>query len=347
MNSVLLTGTRAPATLDLARRLWREGVRVVGADSARFPLGRCSRAFVSHHRVPPPSQRPGDFIGAILTILQREKIDLLWPTCEEIFHLAAATDRLAGAARLFFEPLARLEPLHDKLAFARFAGELAPDSWPATEAPRGRRVVWKPRYSRFGARVRFDSPPPSPEGWMAQAFVEGDEISTWAICVAGQVRVLTSYQSTARAGRGAGCAFVPFHDGAAAAATRDFAARLGFSGSLAFDWIRSGEGALHVLECNPRLTSGIHLLDPGVRIREVLERAAPDPPPMRAAQLLWPTFCNSLRVAGTTPDLIFARDDPGPAFGQIPAFAELAAIALRHRLSLAAAATRDIEYNGP
>ena len=42
--TILLTGTRAPATLDLARRLWREGVRVIGADSLRYPLGKFSQA---------------------------------------------------------------------------------------------------------------------------------------------------------------------------------------------------------------------------------------------------------------------------------------------------------------
>ena len=65
IRTVLLTGTRAPATLDLARRLWREGVRVIGADSMRFPLGRFSAAFAVHHRVPPPRQDRAGFLGAI------------------------------------------------------------------------------------------------------------------------------------------------------------------------------------------------------------------------------------------------------------------------------------------
>lgn len=346
MKTVLLTGTRAPATLDLARRLAREGVRVIGADPFRFPLGRFSGAFASHHRVPAPNHDTNAFIGAILTRIQKERVDLLVPTCEEIFHLAAAHGRLAESTRLFFEPLAKLLPLHDKLAFVRIAGDLSPESWPAAEAPRDRRLVWKPRFSRFAARVRFDDPPRDPGGWMAQEFVDGDEFSTWSLCVNGEVRVMTGYCCSARLRRGAGTAFEPFRDEEAAAFVRELAKRLDFTGSIAFDWIRSHEGKLHVIECNPRLTSGIHLLDPSVSIAGLFEMAAPSPAPMRPAQLLWPTLFRDLRIAGTTPDVVTDLSDPGPIFGQVVAFAELAASALRHRLSLTAATTRDIEYNG-
>jgi hypothetical protein len=347
MKTVLLTGTRAPATLDLARRLWRDGLRVVGADSVRFPLGRWSRAFSAHHRVPAPVQDRGGFLDAILDIIGDESVDLVWPTCEEIFHLAAARDRIPASVRVLCDPLEALLPLHDKLAFARFAGALAPDSWAAEEAPGGRRLVWKPRFSRFATRVRFDDAPPDRSGWMAQDFVEGIEFSSWALCLGGEVRTLTFYQCPVRAGRGAGCAFEPFWDDEAAAAVLDWTSRLGTTGSLAFDWIRSHDGSLRVIECNPRLTSGLHVLAPSVSLAGLLEDSILLPPPMRACQLLWPTVFQSLRVGGTTPDLVFAWDDPAPALGQAVSFLELAASALKHRISLTAAATRDIEWNGP
>ncbi len=346
MKTVLLTGTRAPATLDLARRLRDEGWRVVGADPMRFPLGRFSSAFAAHHRVPAPNDPGPHFINAILTLIESERVDLLWPTCEEIFHLAAAHDRLAGAARLLFEPLAGLLPLHDKLVFARLAGDMAPASWPAAEAPHDRRLVWKPRYSRFAARIRFEAPPEDPEGWMAQEFIEGDEFSTWSLCLDGEVRVTSAYRSLARAGKGAGCAFVSHRDAEAEAFVARTASERSFTGSLAFDWIRSHEGRLRVIECNPRLTSGLHLLDPSVAISGLLEKAVASPS-LRPVQLFWPTLFSDLRVAGISPDLILSKRDPGPALGQGIAFAELCGGAWRHGLSLIAAATRDIEWNGP
>ena len=346
MKTVLLTGTRAPATLDLARRLWREGIRVIGADSVRYPLGRFSKAFASHHRIPPPRQSLSEFIESILTLVEKEQVDLVWPTCEEIFHLASVHENLSQHVRLFSEPLETLEPLHHKLDFAKFAGSLAPDSWPAEEAPRDRRLVWKPNYSRFAARTRIDSPPESMEGWMAQEFVDGDEFSSWAICVEGEVRTLTFYQCPARAGLGAGCAFVPMWNEKAEGHIREMAGRLHFTGSIAFDWILEKDGPLRVIECNPRLTSGIHLLDESVSLTDLLDRCGTIPPPMRAAQLFIPTLFSSLRFAGTSPDVISARDDRLPGLTQSLSYAEFALVALRQRIPLTAATTHDIEFNG-
>jgi len=347
MRTVLLTGTRAPATLDLARRLHAEGVRVVGADSIRFPLGRFSRAFAAHHRVPAPADGRRPFLEAVKRLAEEEGANLLWPTCEEIFHLASAYEELSVHVRLFCEPLATLEALHDKLRFALAAGDSAPESWSPEDAPPDRKLVWKPRYSRFAVHTRIASQPPSTEGWMAQAFVEGEEFSSWALCVRGEVRTLVCYRCPVRSGRGAGCAFEPIWDEEAAVFVREFSERLAFTGSLAFDFIRPATGPLRVIECNPRLTSGLHVLEESVRITDLLERPGVIPPPCRAAQIRLPTCFSSPRHAGRSPDVVSAPGDRGPACGQLLEAAEFALIALRNRISLTAATTRDIEYNGP
>ncbi len=214
IRTVLLTGTRAPSTLDLARRLWREGVRVIGVDSMRFPLGRFSRAFASHHRVPAPRQDRDAFVTALETIAHRESADLIWPSCEEVFHVAIGQQRLRQTAAVLCPTIGVLELLHHKLRFAQWTHALglsiaAPASWEASAAPAGGPLVWKPCYSRFAARTRFGQPPANPAGWMAQRFVIGSEFCSWALCVDGTVRVLTQYRTPARAGRGAVCSFEP------------------------------------------------------------------------------------------------------------------------------------------
>ena len=321
----LLTGIRAPATLDLARRLARDGTRVIGVDSLRWPLGRSSRAFAAHYRVPSPRFEREAFVEAVLEIAEREGVSLIWPTCEEIFHLAAAHGKISARVPLFCEPLAVLDPLHDKLAFARLAGEMAPASWSPEEAPDDPTLVWKPRYSRFGVSTRIGSRPPDPAGWMAQEFVAGEEFSSWE----------------------AGIRFVLAKSEPAAAFIVSCAAARRLTGSLAFDFIRDAIGRVRVIECNPRLTSGIHVLDPSVILTGLLREAAPLPPPMVPAQLGLPTWFSNWRVAGQSPDVIAVEGDPGPRWGQFLGFTELAAIAVRHSLSLAAASTRDLEYNGP
>ncbi|MBP6601515.1 MAG: hypothetical protein KA250_06920 [Verrucomicrobiales bacterium] len=344
--TILLTGTRAPATLDLARRLWREGVRVIGADSLRYPLGKFSQAFASHYRVPSPRLDRRAYLNAILDIVEKEGVTLLWPTCEEIFHLATIHGEFPDGCRLLFDPIAVLDPLHDKLRFARFAGHHAPESWDGPDAPDRRTTVWKPRYSRFATRVRFGLKPFNPNGWMGQSYVRGDEFSSWSLCVEGEIRTMTFYDCPARVSHGSGCAFEPMWEENAAAMIAEFASSLNFTGSLAFDFIRGYDGKLYVLECNPRLTSGIHVLDPAVRISDLLARPGELPPPMVPAQIRIATMFSKPSVAWSSPDVIAATDDPGPARGQFAGIAEYLGIAIRHFHSLTSATTRDIEYNG-
>ncbi len=61
MATALLTGGRAPATLELAHALRRSGHRVVMAESL----------------VPPPRPDPAVFVRALAGIVRRERVDLL------------------------------------------------------------------------------------------------------------------------------------------------------------------------------------------------------------------------------------------------------------------------------
>lgn len=349
MRTVLLTGTRAPATLDLARRLWREGVRVIGADSMRFPLGRFSAAYAAHDRVPPPRPQRDAFIAAIEGLAQREAVDLIWPTCEEVFHLATAHERLGRVAGLFFPEIGILELLHHKLRFAQWTQTLgvravAPRSWDGKDAPRGEKLIWKPVYSRFAARTRM-TPPSQVAGWMAQRFVEGKEFCAWALCVGGEVRVLTQYRCPVRSGRGAGCAFEPVWSDTALEFSQKVAKELNYTGALAFDFIESDQG-MYVLECNPRMTSGLHVLPPEISLRSAVEGATLERPAQRAAQLLLPVLASAPWFAGRSPDVIACKDDPVPAWTQGLALLEFLGRSLRHRIPLLGATTHDIEFNG-
>lgn len=344
--TILLTGTRAPATLDLARRLMSEGNRVIGVDSMRYPLGVFSNAYSAHYRLPSPRFERNAFVDGLVTLISKEEVTLLWPTCEETFHIAAKHEELSDHVRVFCDPLVQLEPLHHKLMFARLVGSDSPGSWAPEEAPTDRELVWKPCYSRFGARTRIANRPRSTTGWMAQEFLDGEEFSSWALCVNGEVRMLTFYDCPARAGRGSGCAFEPLWDDTAAAFVEHFAAARRFTGSLSFDYIRGRDGRFRVIECNPRLTSGLHVLDRSVCLTDLLNHRGVIPPAMVSAQLRLPTFFSNPLVVGTSPDVISHDKDRGPSRGQFATFLELSCLAVRHFQSLKAASTRDIEYNG-
>src|SRR5512140_1701805 len=103
MLNVLLTGGRAPATLELARLFHRSGHRVFVAESLRGHLSAPSRAVNGNFVVPPPRQDTEGFIKALRGIIAAQHIDLLIPTCEEIFYVSKGLHELP--CKVLAEPI--------------------------------------------------------------------------------------------------------------------------------------------------------------------------------------------------------------------------------------------------
>ncbi|MGF9826377.1 carbamoylphosphate synthase large subunit, partial [Brevibacillus agri] len=78
-RTVLLTGGRAPATLELARLLRAAGQRVIVAESAARHLCAHSRYVQRSYRVPPPRTQPEAYIDELCQIMRKERVDLLIP----------------------------------------------------------------------------------------------------------------------------------------------------------------------------------------------------------------------------------------------------------------------------
>lgn len=122
-RTVVLTGGRAPATLDLARQFAAAGHRVVVAESMRHHVAGASRHTARSYAVPRPSVQPDAYIDALERIVQSEKADLLIPMCEEIFYVSRGMERLSKHCRVFAEPIGKLRVLHSKWSFIRQAAE--------------------------------------------------------------------------------------------------------------------------------------------------------------------------------------------------------------------------------
>ncbi|WP_084174514.1 ATP-grasp domain-containing protein [Paenibacillus xylanexedens] len=165
---VLLTGGRAPVTLDLARMLHRAGHRVYVAESAVRHLTRLSRAVEQCAVVPSPRHETHAYLAELERLIQDWQIDLLIPMCEEVFYVAQGADRLRVHCRVLVTTLEQLHELHHKYNFIKLAGSLGlsvPDTrlitsreeWMGAQSVLGKvgDWVWKPVYSRFAAKVRM------------------------------------------------------------------------------------------------------------------------------------------------------------------------------------------------
>jgi hypothetical protein len=377
-QTFLVTGARAPVALHMARLLGSAGHRVILTDTMRRPLGAATR-FARYERTPSPRFALDAYGQAISRIVARQEVDLILPTCEEVFHLARLRDEAGLPLPVFAPGFDRLAQVHSKHAFiglCEWLGLYVPKTYllsglPDLDALRDRagEMVFKPVWSRFAEHVLIRPDPrgldaitPSPAlPWVAQDYLPGTELCAYAVAHEGRVSALATYRALARAGTGAAVAFAPVEDAGVRDFVERFVAGTGWSGQVSFDLMRMADDRVLPLECNPRATSGLHFFRDGAAFARMLAGDAPVMPDVTQPQgvrlALWvyglipalakgklPDFRAVLRETG---ELLDWPDDPGAKRAQVAAFAEFARLALRQRISLLAATTYDIEWNGP
>lgn len=280
---VLITGGRAPCALDLARGFAARGAEVYTAESLEYPLCAASRAVKRNFRVPAPAQDPAGYAAALREIVRGEGIRLLLPTCEEIFYISAYQGSFGPNCRVLAPSLESLRELHSKWAFIALCARLGfavPETFRlgegteakiAGEAPPLRSgepaYLLKPEFSRFSARLSRHGTldearaQAKREGgvWVAQRYAEGELLCTYAVAHEGRLLAHAAYRAPQTAS-GASVCFRSDADPKAREWVELFVKRTGFSGQIAFDFIRTRDGRLLPIECNPRATSGVHLL---------------------------------------------------------------------------------------
>jgi glutathione synthase/RimK-type ligase-like ATP-grasp enzyme len=380
--TVLITGARAPAALDLARAFRAAGHPAHMADCSPCWTARLSTAPSSVQAYASPVHRPEAFAADIDRLLDTVRPVLVIPACEEVFHLAAlARRRPALAGSLFAPPFETLRTLHSKRLFAQACvdqGLPVPETWTLTDPgdlaglPPTQSLVLKPEYSRFGVNALIRPEPEalatlpisSERPWVAQRHVAGTEMSFYAVARADRLTAFCAYGSTWRERGGASYAFAP-PEARATAILRDLAvtlaARIVHDGQFACDVILDAQGQPWLLECNPRATSGVHLFMRDAALARAFHDDAPRVEPRDPPFLyLGPAFAlfglpaairsrglaewRTLRREGR--DVIGASGDRLPLAGALVDSAAFAARALVSGRSLAAAMTADIEWNG-
>lgn len=373
MARILLTGGRAPATLELARLFFRQGHHIEVAESWGVYACRFSNATRRHWPLPPPRQAFAAFSQALQQLVSQRRYDLLIPTCEEVFWVARAKPLLDPRLRVLCPSLAELRVLHDKYAFSQLIAQCglpgptttllhSPQavSRYAAGAPAS---VYKPSFSRFGTHTLICPPStalsalhPTPEQpWTAQPYKAGQEWCAYAVLHNGHVAALAVYPSRVRVG-GASVYFQAVRHAGIERWIEKFGHATQLSGQLAFDFKEDAEG-LWALECNPRLTSGIHLFRDQPEVTEVYlaqssaETLYAQPTTalaLKAAMLLGGKLRSApeWRAWAAARDVMYAPDDKLPALAQPLLSVSVALRAARLRVGLLAATTHDIEWNG-
>ncbi len=376
---VLITGARAPVALHLTRLLADAHTQVFLADTYRHPLSAATRLHSGYVQLPAPRNDLVAYASALHKAVQERQIDLIIPTCEEVFYLAMLQEKGELSAPLFAPDFALLTKVHNKHQFIELAqgyGLSVPrtkllQSAADLNAIEGDRadLVFKPVWSRFASQVKISPSrkdlqtisPSMETPWVAQEYIRGQEQSVYAIARNGTLIAHAIYRSLYRAGKGAGVCFAPVQD----AATTDWVTRFvqvsEWDGQISFDMIRRPDGDVVAIECNPRATSGLHFFQNPDGFRKGIWNTCPVTPDVsgilgvRLAMWVYglPAAVRAgsprrfLRDLQQTQDILGWPDDRGPLRAQWRTLAEIAGIALRQRVPLQVASTRDIEWNGP
>ena len=376
--NILLTGARAPVTLDLARHLAAAGHRVDTADSLRFPICRFSRVIDRHFDVPPPAYQFAAYIAKLKEIVVERDIDLVVPTCEEVFYISGG---YAQEGKAFCDALPKLKWMHDKFTFIQQShpcGLQKPETHLLESIDdakafleRSQDWVFKPVFSRFATHALIG--PTAQKAhlvlstvkgpWLAQRRIEGQEFCSYSIAYKGRLTAHACYYSRYRfRQKGSGIYFEAIDHHLIREYVARFVAAHQFHGQIGFDFMQTQEGDVYVLECNPRATSGVHLFGPESGLAKAFmgENQTLIQPQFGRLKMIAPAmilfqaphnlihggrrqFIRDFLKAG---DSCFQKDDARPGWLQMVSLLEMVGRSLKHRTNLKDAITADIEWNG-
>jgi predicted ATP-grasp superfamily ATP-dependent carboligase len=344
-----------------------------------WTLGSHSRYLAKHIVTPPPRYDSAGFAAALLRTIDQARIDWLIPTSEEVFFVARHYETLAEQTNVFTEPLRVLHTLHHKYLFQQLCASLGIQT-PRTAFVQSRAeleamlpaypaYLLKPAYSRFATRIITNCGPRAGElplsqcqpsvsqPWLLQEYITGEGICTYSTLHKGHVTAHCAYVTPYKVNHGSGVQFVTVDGHATLTIVQRIGAALDYTGQMSLDLIAADNG-LYLLECNPRATSGVHVMSPRKVIGGLTNASQSTwiAPPGQRKQISLALLmsgasqprrlCSALRDAATVRDVVFTPTDPLPALVQLRAGLDFAAQGWRKHISMVAAMTDDIEWNG-
>jgi ATP-grasp domain len=363
----------------MARRLHAAGHRVTGADTSARTVCRYSRAMADHVVVPSPRHDTEGFLAAINRTIEEKQIDCFIPTFEETIYVSQHRDKLPADCRVICGKFESVRRLHSKWLFIERLKELG---FPAVRTEliasqdelhsydfRGHHIL-KASYSRSALEIHKVSQGMKPpqvivephNPWVAQEFLQGKKYCTYSVCHDGKVDAHTTYPVQIGLDDSSCVMYEAIDHPGILDWVERFIAAENLSGQVAFDFIEVADGTLYAIECNPRLTAGLHLFDNDGRLANAF-LAPPEimvqPKVGTKRQLLiamlmygWKSsssnqgFGRFAKHLFSCRDVVFSADDIKPFLVQPFLMRQYVRFAKQHHLPIPGAFLHDLEWNG-
>ena len=350
-RTIMVSGGKMTKALLLARLFHQAGHRVILIESGKYWLTghRFSRAVERFYTVPEPRD-PG-YADALIEIVQRERVDVYVPVCSPAasYYDALAKPLVEKYCDVLHCDADVVQMLDDKYEFSARAASMGlsvPDSHRITEPEqvaefdfRGRPnpyilksipydpvnrldLTLLPRATEQATADFTETKPIAVDNpWIMQEFIAGQEYCTHSTVRDGEVQVYCCCESSAFQ-LNYEMVDIPEIE----TWVRDFVGALKLTGQVSFDFIRSQDGKVYAIECNPRTHSAITMFynHPGIA-QAYLESDQPCVRPLTSSRPtywlyyeLWRALNNPasaplrLRTIRRGKDAIFDWSDPLP-----------------------------------
>lgn len=357
MEVILLTGGRSPVALQMARSFRKAGHKVIAVDSLFYPMCRFSNSVGKYFSLPHPRWDFQEYLEAVLEIVEIESITCVIPTNEEAFYVAQIP--FPVAVKVWTTSIMTMDQLHNKYTFIGLMSQLVTGVTPVTflsdqfdDYSNIHHYILKPVYSRFADKVKLHASGKSfvnpAEGWIVQQKIIGEEVCVYSIWDSGKLKAYSSYVPFKRAGKGAGTWFRDRPHERIRQIVSEFGCLLNYTGQLSFDVILQDD-VPYFIECNPRGTSGAHLLGENIAdafLEDKLLYPQETDICLKIPTLLYHPQLLFRKSFHETKDPVYCKKDKKPFYSQLLSIIEFMYRSIRNGVSILGATTYDMEWNG-
>ena len=361
---VLLTGGRAPFTLELLRTFGKEGHEVHILEFISGSLCSYSKYCIKTHIINSPNSNYSHFKSDLINLLKCEQFDIVIPTCEEAIYLSELKTEIDNYTNLFAPNFDLIYKLHNKDLFIKYLQSKGLNT-PAiydhdSVIDKSKTYIVKKKLSRFGGHVQklkglqipatFDF-----ETSIVQEYIKGQEYCLYVILCDGVVTAKSVYFKQLTIGGGATNLFESVNIEIINNWIDDFFKDICLSGQFSFDLFISND-KVYPIECNPRTTSGVHLLRGSLSLNHFTSnktnQALPNHEkmymlsiPLLLFSLNPKIFFSAMTKFIKAKDVILSLSDPYHTLGQVFSLFKFSIIAFKKKVDLVEATTLDIAYD--
>jgi len=269
VKTILILGARAPAALELCRSFGMHKYKVICCDSNSYPIAKFSKYCNKYIKLPAPALDFYNFKKALQELVTIEKVDHLIPVNEETFYVSKIKNDLN--CKVWTSDIKLLNSLHNKYLFIKMASQYF--NVPKTlwfidfkDKENAKSFVFKAIFSRFGSKVIInrsinivENTIKDSNDWIAQEKINGDPLCSYAVFNEGKLKSYVAYKPKYFYKGGAGMLFEQVKNKEVFESIKTFGKDIHYTGQLSFDFIVENNKP-YIIECNPRATSGAHLL---------------------------------------------------------------------------------------